>query len=74
MLGMKLSVSLPAEDVEFLDAYASTHASPSRSAVVQDAIYALRLRELGDAYRAALDEWASSDEADLWDATAGDGF
>lgn len=72
--GVKLSVSLPDEDVEFLDAYASAHASASRSAVVQEAIHMLRLRELGDAYRAALDEWASSEDAGLWDATAGDGF
>lgn len=73
MIGMKLSVSLPDEDVEFLDAYASTHAAPSRSAVVQEAIQALRLRDLGDAYRDAWDEWSSSGDADLWDATAGDG-
>ncbi|HKG03902.1 MAG TPA: ribbon-helix-helix domain-containing protein [Conexibacter sp.] len=71
---MKLSVSLPNEDVEFLDAYASAHASPSRSAVVQAAIKALRLRDLGDAYAAAADEWSSGEDADLWDATAGDGL
>jgi len=29
---------------------------------------------LGDKYRAASDEWAPSDEAELWDATAGDGL
>jgi len=74
MLGMKLSVSLPAEDVEFLDTYASAHDSPSRSAVVHQAIHALRLRDLGEDYRAAWDEWSSSDDADLWDATTGDGL
>jgi len=71
---MKLSVSLPVEDVEFLDAYASAHDSPSRSAVVHEAIHTLRLRDLADAYRAALDEWTSSGDADLWDTTAGDGL
>lgn len=30
--------------------------------------------ELRDAYRAAADEWASSEDAGLWDATAGDGL
>ncbi|HEV7772068.1 MAG TPA: ribbon-helix-helix domain-containing protein [Conexibacter sp.] len=74
IVGMKLSVSLPSEDVEFLDAYASAHASPSRSAVVQAAIHALRLRDLGDAYAAAADEWSSGEDADLWDVTAGDGL
>jgi len=74
MIGMKLSVSLPDEDVAFLDAYAKTHAAASRSAVVQEAVQALRLRDLGSAYRDALDEWASSDDVDLWDATAGDGL
>jgi len=74
MLGMKLSVSLPDEDVEFLDAYASAHATPSRSAVLQEAIRMLRLRDLGEAYRDAWDEWSSSEDAALWDATAGDGL
>ncbi len=74
MRGMKVSVSLPDDDVEFLDAYASAHAAPSRSAVVQKAIHALRMRDLGDEYRAAWDEWSSSDDAELWDATAGDGL
>lgn len=74
MIGMKLSVSLPDEDLEFLDAYASAHAAPSRSAVVQEAIHALRLRELGDEYRAAWDEWSSGGDAELWDATTGDGL
>ncbi|HEX4805252.1 MAG TPA: ribbon-helix-helix domain-containing protein [Conexibacter sp.] len=74
MLGMKLSVSLSSEDVEFLDAYAAAHESASRSAVVQEAIRALRLRDLGDAYRDALEEWESSEDAGLWDATADDGL
>lgn len=72
--GVKLSVSLPDEDVEFLDAYANAHASPSRSAVVQTAIHALRLRDLADAYAAAANEWSAGDDADLWDETAGDGL
>jgi Arc/MetJ-type ribon-helix-helix transcriptional regulator len=72
--GMKLSVSLPAEDVEFLDAYANEHTSPSRSAVVHEAIHALRLRELGAEYRAAWEEWSAGGDAGLWDATSGDGL
>ena len=74
MASMKVSVSLPGEDVEFLDAYADAHSFPSRSAVVQQAIRALRLGELSDAYAPAWEEWASSGEAALWEPTAGDGL
>jgi Arc/MetJ-type ribon-helix-helix transcriptional regulator len=71
---MKVSVSLRGEDVEFLDAYAEAHAFPSRSAVVQQAIHALRLGELGDAYGPAWEEWADGSDADEWESTAGDGI
>jgi Arc/MetJ-type ribon-helix-helix transcriptional regulator len=74
MMGMKVSVSLPGEDVAFLDEYANAHAFPSRSAVVHTAIKALRLGELDDAYRDAWDEWTESGDADLWDTTTGDGI
>jgi Arc/MetJ-type ribon-helix-helix transcriptional regulator len=73
-MGMKVSVSLPGEDVEFLDAYAAIHAFPSRSAVVHKAIDALRLGDLDDAYRDAWDEWTESGDADLWNTTMGDGI
>ncbi len=71
---MKLSVSVPDEYVEFLDAYASAHALQSRSAAVQQAIRTLRLSELGDAYLDAWAEWDAGDDAGLWEATAGDGI
>ncbi len=71
---MKVSVSLPAEDVAFLDAYAQAHKIPSRSAAVQEAIRAFRLRDLDAAYDAAFAEWSASDDADLWDTSAGDGL
>jgi antitoxin MazE9 len=74
MTGMKVSVSLPGGDVEFLDAYAEAHAFPSRSAVVQQAIHVLRLGELSDAYGPAWEEWASGGDANAWEATAGDGL
>jgi antitoxin MazE9 len=71
---MKVSVSLPGEDVEFLDAYAQAHALASRSAVLHQAVRALRMDELRESYGPAWDEWASADEADAWEATAGDGL
>lgn len=70
---MKLSVSLPAEDVAFLDGYAKTRACTSRSAVVHRAIETLRAAELPEAYRDAWAEWSGAGEASAWDATAGDG-
>ncbi len=71
---MKVSVSLPGEDVEFLDEYAKTQGYDSRSAVVQAAVRMLRSAELGDAYERAWAEWFDSDDADLWESTAGDGL
>jgi Arc/MetJ-type ribon-helix-helix transcriptional regulator len=69
---MKVSVSLPDEDVEFLDAYAESRGIASRSAVVHKAVRLLRASGLGAAYEQAWDEWNQCD-ADLWDATTSDG-
>ena len=70
---MKLSVSIPDEDVEFIDRYADEHGVRTRSAVVQRALSLLRGLELGDDYAAAWDEW-STGEADIWEVTVGDGL
>jgi Arc/MetJ-type ribon-helix-helix transcriptional regulator len=70
---MKVSVSLPGDDVAFLDDYASAHAYASRSAVVHRAIQVLRLGGLDEAYGDAWAEWGASGEADDWDAVVGDG-
>lgn len=70
---MKLSVSLPNDDVEFLDQYARTQGYDSRSAVVHRAVRLLRSTELGDAYADAWSEWSESGEADVWDVSVGDG-
>ena len=70
---MKVSVSLPAEDVEFLDAYAQSRGFASRSAVVHKAVRLLRANELGAAYEDAWGEWSNSDAADLWEVTTADG-
>ena len=71
---MKLSVSLPQEDVEFLDEHARTQGYRSRSAVVHKAIRLLRASELGPAYAEAWDEWADSGDGDSWDQVVGDGL
>ena len=71
---MKISVSLPDEDVEFLDAYVEEQGFTSRSAVVHKAVRLLRASELGAAYEDAWDEWETSGEAGAWDATTADGL
>jgi Arc/MetJ-type ribon-helix-helix transcriptional regulator len=69
---MEVSLRLPDEDVEFLDAYAQAHSFSSRSAVIHEAIHALR-RGLPDAYRDAWDEWESHGDAELWHQLSVDG-
>jgi Arc/MetJ-type ribon-helix-helix transcriptional regulator len=71
---MKLSVSLPDEDVEFLDQYARTQGYDSRSAVVHKAVRLLRASELGSDYADAWSEWSDSGDAGAWDAVVGDGL
>lgn len=71
---MKLSVSLPDEDVQFLDAYAAEQGIGSRSAAVHRAIRLLRAAGLGAAYEAAWSEWDTSADAELWESTSGDGM
>ena len=71
---MKISISLPDEDVEFLDQYARSVAAASRSAVVRRAIRLLRATELGPAYAQAWEEWTTAGHADAWDAVVGDGI
>jgi Arc/MetJ-type ribon-helix-helix transcriptional regulator len=71
---MKVSVSLPGEDIEFLDEYARERGLDSRSAAVHQAVRLLRVAELGAAYEGAFDEWAAGDDASGWDSTVGDGL
>jgi Arc/MetJ-type ribon-helix-helix transcriptional regulator len=70
---MKVSVSLPEADVEFLDDYARRQGSPSRSAVFHCAIDLLRRSELEVEYVDAWSEWARGDDQ-AWDAVTADGL
>jgi len=70
---MKVSVSLPGEDVQFLDAYAKEQGLESRSAALHRAVRLLRTAELGGTYEAAWDEWTAEGDAELWESTVGDG-
>lgn len=71
---MKVSVSLPEEDVEFLDAYAKAQGIGSRSAAMHKAVRLLRSSELGPAYEEAWQEWSASEDAGAWETTAADGL
>jgi antitoxin MazE9 len=71
---MKLSVSLPAEDVEFVDSYVERTGEPSRSSAIQRAIGLLRAAELEDDYVSAFREWTESGEARAWEPAAADGL
>ena len=71
---MKVSVSLPNDDVEFLDEYAREQGLDSRSAALHRAVRLLRAAELPHAYEAAWGEWAAAGEAERWEPTTGDGL
>jgi Arc/MetJ-type ribon-helix-helix transcriptional regulator len=72
--GMKVSVSLSASDLAFVDEYVRTSGAPSRSAVLHEAVRLLRERQLGDAYEEAWDEWSASDDAAAWDRLSAEGL
>jgi Arc/MetJ-type ribon-helix-helix transcriptional regulator len=70
---MKLSVNLPAADLEFLDSYARVCGCGSRSAALREAVQLLRRVQLGRAYEHAFLEWEASGEGRAWEVTIGDG-
>ena len=69
---MKVSVSIPDEDVQFLDNYTKTHRIASRSAALHRAIRFLRASDLTDAYADAFAEWANDPANDAWDIAVAD--
>jgi Arc/MetJ-type ribon-helix-helix transcriptional regulator len=71
---MKVSISLPDEDVEFLDHYTKERGLESRSAALQKAVRLLRSAELAAEYAAAWEEFDPEGEAALWETTVGDGI
>ncbi len=70
---MKISISLPDQDVAVLDEYART-SGLNRSAVIRRALRLLRHPELEQDYAAAWDEWETSGEQAAWEGTAADGL
>ncbi|MCU0295672.1 MAG: ribbon-helix-helix domain-containing protein [Candidatus Nanopelagicales bacterium] len=70
---MKLSISLPEEDVAILDRFAKDAGLESRSAAVQRAIRMLADPQLEADYATAWDEWEASGDFADWESTSGDG-
>lgn len=69
----KVSVSLPDDDLAFLDRQTLSGAFDSRSAALQAAVSLLRREELADAYAEAFGTWGDQD-AEAWDSAASDGL
>lgn len=63
---MKLSVSLPDDDCEFLDKCVNDGIYASRSAVIARALRLLRTADLGKMYDEAFAEWQASEESVDW--------
>ena len=71
---MKISASLPGDDVRFLDDYAHKNRIASRSAVLLRAVRLLRASTLGAAYEDAWQEWEESGDPEVWEAAVADGI
>ena len=73
-LGMKLSVSLPDEDVAVLDEFVRAAGLSSRSAALHHAVRTLRLPGLEQDYEVAWSEWEASGDHAAWGVTAAHGI
>jgi Arc/MetJ-type ribon-helix-helix transcriptional regulator len=71
-IGLRVSASLPAEDVEFLDAFRRANGFHSRSSVLHLAIYMLRGAQLTSSYEAAWAEWKDMPDSVDWAPASAD--
>jgi hypothetical protein len=69
-IAVRVSASLPAEDVAFLDTFRRSNGLGSRSAVLHLAIYMLQGAQLTSSYEAAWAEWADTPESVEWAAAS----
>lgn len=65
----KISISLPAPLVQFIETYRAAHSCKSRSQVIEQALQLLREHELEAAYREA-----NADVDSGWELTVADGL
>jgi len=66
---VKVSVSLPEDDIAFLE-----RVSSNRSAAIHTVIALARRAELADAYQDAYSDTADDADRALWGTTVGDGL
>ena len=66
---LKLSISLPRQQIEFIENYQSEHHVKTRSEVIKKALYLLQQAQLEACYREA-----SQMEEDVFDSTTSDGL
>ena len=71
---MKLSVSLPDDDIAVLDAYIKRTGLPSRSAGLHQAVQMLRFPDLEDNYTEAWAQWSTYERESPWENTVADGI
>ncbi len=71
---MKVSVSLPEDDVAFLDSYAQEQGMDSRSAALHKAVALLRTAQLAGSYEGAWESWTDSEDAEAWESVTADGL
>ncbi len=70
---MKVSISLPEKDIQFIDRQMAGLGESSRSAVVRKALELLREDELEREYAQRWAEW-DEEEEQVWDVTLADGL
>lgn len=71
---MKLRVSLPEADVDFIDQFADEGGYRSRSAVLQKEVGMLRAGDLVSAYEDAFATWDEAGDDKLWEVADADGL
>jgi Arc/MetJ-type ribon-helix-helix transcriptional regulator len=70
---MKVSVSIPDDDLAFLESQIAEGRFPNRSAAIHGAIRSLRTRHLESQYAEAAKDWRESGEEGAWEVTLADG-
>ena len=71
---MKVSISLPEDEVRLLDELVERHKLSTRSAGARRALKALRSEQLAAEYEACFSDPQFGERSDLWDATVADGL
>jgi hypothetical protein len=70
---VKISASLPADDMEYIRQRQAA-AKIGLSAALHQAVEAWRFQDLQRQYAEDIEEWYASGDAELWDVVVGDGI